>query len=294
MKHYILPEALHGYPGVKTILRHNDSCIMFKRLTDSILEQEKLSVSHCAVFVVRGRVEVKTPEGEHVVCHEQELLFMPRDRYLISDFITGDYSLEVFLLFFDHDVIVKFLNAKQSDIENLSNSRAKGLASICKLKATKKLACYFDALKDIYFDVENDQHILTLKLLEFLHLVNIENQQEIITALSISDKNKRKRNIESIMLDNFDQSLNVEDFANLSGRSVSTFTREFSRKHGKTPKQWLISKRMEKAQALLVDGANVTDCALSVGYSNVSHFIKAYKTVYGETPASTKRMIERK
>lgn len=86
------------------------------------------------------------------------------------------------------------------------------------------------------------------------------------------------------MNQHFDKNLSVVDFANLSGRSVSTFNRDFRRKYELTPKQWLIAKKMQKSDALLKAGASVTDCALSVGYSNVSHFIKAYKQAYGDTP----------
>jgi AraC-like DNA-binding protein len=34
----------------------------------------------------------------------------------------------------------------------------------------------------------------------------------------------------------------------------------------------------------MMAGSNVTNCAIEVGYSNVSNFIKAYKLFYGETP----------
>ena len=120
--------------------------------------------------------------------------------------------------------------------------------------------------------------------MEFLHLVYLNNQDEIINTLNSSENQKKRRNIDSIMMVNYDKNLTVTDFANLSGRSLSTFNRDFKRKHGQTPKQWLIKKKMEKAEKLLLEGINVTNCAIEVGYSNVSHFIKAYKFIYGETP----------
>ena len=88
---------------------------------------------------------------------------------------------------------------------------------------------------------------------------------------------------------NYDKNFTVTDFANLSGRSLSTFNRDFKRKHGQTPKQWLIKKKMEKAKVLLSEGMNVTTCAIEIGYSNVSNFIKAYKLIHGETPNKTMR-----
>jgi hypothetical protein len=85
MTDVILPRALYTNQGVKKILYHNDSCILYKKLTESVLDQENISISHCVVFVAKGKVEVKTSEGEYVASYENEMLFMPRDTYLISD-----------------------------------------------------------------------------------------------------------------------------------------------------------------------------------------------------------------
>ena len=285
MKYNTLPKALYNYQGVKKILYHNDSCILYKRLTENLLDQEKISTSHCVALIVKGKIEVESYEGERVVSQENEMLFMPRDTYLISDFIEDQEGIEVFLIFFDHEIVAKFLGSKIKQHRNPSVTRS----TICKLKTNEKVIQYFDSLKNIYFDLENDKDILELKVLEFLHLVYLNNQSEIIDTLNSSEKQKKKRSIESIMIDNYDKNITVTDFANLSGRSLSTFNRDFKRKHGQTPKQWLIKKKMEKAEKLLSEGVNVTNSAIEVGYNNVSHFIKAYKLIHGETPKAIRK-----
>lgn len=285
MKYDTLPKALYNHHGVKKILYHNDSCILYKKLTESLLDQEKISTSHCVVLVVKGKVEVKTTDGECVTSHENEILFMPRDTYLISDLIKGKDCIEVFLVFFDHELVVKFLGSKNKQ----RRKHPVSTSTICKLKTNKKVMHYFDSLKDIYFDLENNKDILKLKILEFLHLIYLSNQSRLIDTLHSSENQKKKRSIESIMMDNYDKNLTVTDFANLSGRSLSTFNRDFRRKHGQTPKQWLIKKKIEKAEKLLSAGITVTDSALEVGYSNVSNFIKAYKSIHGETPKAMRK-----
>ncbi len=291
MKYDTLPKSLYNHQGVKKILYHNDSCILYKRLTESLLDQEKISSSHCIVLVVKGKVEVTTYEGKCVASHENEMLFMPRDTYLISDFIKNQDGIKAFLVFFDHEIVVKFLGLKNKNHRKSTMSSS----TICKLKTNSKILHYFDSLEAIYFDLENDKNILELKILEFLHLVYLNNQSEIIDTLKSSENQKKRRSIESIMMDNYDKNLTITDFANLSGRSLSTFNRDFKRKYGQTPKQWLIKKKMEKAEKLLSEGVNVTNSAIEVGYSNVSHFIKAYKLIHGETPkAIRKKVFERK
>lgn len=87
------------------------------------------------------------------------------------------------------------------------------------------------------------------------------------------------------MEENFDKPLDIEDYAYLTGRSISTFRRDFKSKYTISPKKWLIEKRLEKA-SLLLKGKNdsVTSIALQVGYENTSHFIKAFQKEFNISP----------
>jgi len=46
-----------------------------------------------------------------------------------------------------------------------------------------------------------------------------------------------------------------------------------------------------KANNLLLNGITVTESAFEVGYKNVSYFIKAYKSIYNQTPKEIQKMI---
>ncbi|MEM1220730.1 MAG: AraC family transcriptional regulator, partial [Bacteroidota bacterium] len=84
---------------------------------------------------------------------------------------------------------------------------------------------------------------------------------------------------------NYDKPFTIEDYAYLSGRSVSTFRREFKAKFGQTPRRWIIARRLQKAQEYLTEKEySVSQAALAVGYEHTSHFIAAYKKHFGYTP----------
>lgn len=285
MKYQTLPKALYTYPGVKKIFHDNQSCILFKKLSHSLLNQEKIATSHCFMYITSGQVEVKTKEGNAITTQAGEVLFMPRDTYLISDFVAENNTLALYLIFIGHDIIDVFLNSARRATQDGSGI----MPSVCKLNASNSIKHYFNGLNAMYSGVENNREILNLKLLEFLHLINIDGHKNIVATLYASEQCKRKRNITSLMLENYKKNLTVTDFANLSGRSLSTFNRDFKRKYGESPKQWLITQKIAAAHTLLESGVNVTNSALEVGYSNVSHFIKAYKNVYGRTPKEIKK-----
>ena len=88
------------------------------------------------------------------------------------------------------------------------------------------------------------------------------------------------------MNENYLKPLSIEDYAYLTGRSVSKFYRDFKSQFKNAPKQWLIDKRLEKAYQLLSikTQSTISGIAAEVGYENIPHFIKQFRKKYGTTP----------
>ncbi|MEL6803791.1 MAG: AraC family transcriptional regulator, partial [Bacteroidota bacterium] len=85
--------------------------------------------------------------------------------------------------------------------------------------------------------------------------------------------------------DQADKALRVEDFAYLTGRSLSTFRRDFKAAFGQAPRQWLRAKRLEHAYNIIAQGdQRVSDLAQAAGYENVSYFIREFRKQYGQSP----------
>ena len=278
MKLYTFPKVLHSIDGVTVLLHDEDNCILHKKLHSDVENADVLIVSHVIVFVVNGRVEISTDDGKHMVATNGEMLFMPRDSYMVSDYVRNGKDLEVFLLFFNHDIALSFLGSKL--IPNESSEM------VCKLEASKNISYFFELLHKMEFSDKNNKELLTLKILEFLHLVVHDNEIKFIETLYSSEKNKQKRDITTLMLEHLDKNLTVSEYASLSGVSLSTFNRKFKEQYHTTPKVWLLEQKMYRAYKFLKEGNSVTQSAFDVGYLNVSNFIKAYKSVYGHTPKS--------
>ncbi len=275
---YTFPKAFYDIDAVTVLLHHENNSILYKRLNADVVNTDVITVSHVIVYVVNGKVEINTDDGKHIVATNGEMVFMPRDSYMVSDYIRNGQDLEVFLLFFDHDIALSFLGSRSI---SMSSSE-----SICKLKTSKNISYFFESLQKMEFVDKNNKELLTLKILEFLHLVFQDNNVKFIETLYTSERDKQKRNITTLMLEHLDKNLTVSDYASLLGMSLSTFNRKFKEKYHTTPKSWLIEQKMHKAHKLLKEGNSVTQSAFDVGYLNVSNFIKAYKSVYGNTPKS--------
>ena len=84
--------------------------------------------------------------------------------------------------------------------------------------------------------------------------------------------------------------LTVADMAGAAGLSAAHFSREFKRAFGESPHQYLLTRRLERAAALLrVTDWSVADVCFAVGAGSVGSFTASFGRVFGRSPAAYRR-----
>jgi AraC-like DNA-binding protein len=79
--------------------------------------------------------------------------------------------------------------------------------------------------------------------------------------------------------------LDVDDLAQAAGLSRAHFSREFRRAFGESPHAYLLTRRMERAAALLRNTDNsVAAICFSVGLQSVGSFTTSFGRTYGVSP----------
>jgi AraC-like DNA-binding protein len=79
--------------------------------------------------------------------------------------------------------------------------------------------------------------------------------------------------------------LDVDDLAGAAGLSRAHFSREFRRVFGESPHAYLLTRRMERAAALLrTTDRSVADICFSVGLQSVGSFTTSFTRTYGVSP----------
>ncbi len=241
-----------------------------------MLDMHKIIVSHSIVYVISGTVKIVTPEYKEFIISEGEMLFMPRNSYMISDFVQEDQAMEVYLFFFDHTIAEKFFHCYETS-HNPKNVEP------LQLQVTNNIFTYLSTLKRVHYKNIADTALLELKLLEFLALIHEENPL-FIDILKSSELINRDTDIKSYMTKHYDKNLTVTEWASLMGKSLSTFNRHFKQKYHESPKQWILQRNMQLAFAMLQEGHSISEIAQEFNYANLSNFIKAYKSVHKLTP----------
>src|SRR5256712_12985365 len=81
--------------------------------------------------------------------------------------------------------------------------------------------------------------------------------------------------------------LGVEELARAAGLSRAHFTREFRRAWGESPHAYLLTRRLERAAALLrTTDRSVADICFSVGLRSVGSFTTSFTRSYGMPPTA--------
>jgi AraC-like DNA-binding protein len=81
--------------------------------------------------------------------------------------------------------------------------------------------------------------------------------------------------------------LSVSDLAAEAGLSRAYFSREFKRTFGESPHQYLLTRRLERAAALLrTTDWPIADICFAVGANSLGSFTTSFSRIFGRTPLS--------
>ncbi len=277
----ILPQALFAMKDVTVLKHHCNSVIFRKCLQQDLVNIEFYINVPCLLFIESGYEAITGNNNDTIELHPGSAIFLPQGLNLHSDFVKKTESLKAYLVFFDEPVITEYLKNIKGGIQNIVDKQA------CLLK--DKEGDFIQYFKSFNRDI-NDFGYFNVKLQELLHLIAWKDKQNIFHNLLLTmNQASPKRNIARLLEKHDLLHLSVSDLAHISGRSLSSFNRDFKAIYNLPPKKWLQEKRLFRAKTLFENNDySVTEVATELGYENVSNFIKAFKTKYGHTPKQLK------
>lgn len=276
----IVPQFFFQEDRIRKIMVDGLSGVVVKRVEEADHNNDRYLASHALTLVLKGSLQVEQVDGDLTIVPAGRMIFLPRGLYMISDIIPKGGSFEAAVFFFEQSLVDQFVSSL------VPGKQAGGNETPIIFDYDQKLRLFTENLLALYGEGHPAQKELTRpKLMELLHLLSQTQQGPAFQQLLHSLQFRVKRSLREFMQLNFHKPLSVADYAYLSGRSLSTFHRDFKRQFGLAPKKWLIEQRLERARQLLQDrNGTVQEVALFSGYDNPAHFIKAFKKRWGITP----------
>ncbi len=146
------------------------------------------------------------------------------------------------------------------------------------------LLAYFSGREFIKMEPE----VVEMKTKEALYAI-LQSKPELVSVFYEYSMPERA-DLEAFMQHNFTYNLPLEKLAKMSGRSLSTFNREFRKIFNDSPHKWMMKERLKLARQLLVQtDRSPSDIYLDVGFEDLAHFSRSFKSLFGKSPSEFKR-----
>lgn len=140
------------------------------------------------------------------------------------------------------------------------------------------LAPYFNEPK------KTNPGLLRLKVMELLYDVSECSRNIFHQMLQL--RQPVRVDVHRVVEEHYTSPATLEDLAYLSGRSLSSFKRDFMAIYHETPARWIREHRLDKAKEMLSSTAmSVTDICYSLGFENPTHFSRIFKDRFGVAPS---------
>ncbi len=114
----------------------------------------------------------------------------------------------------------------------------------------------------------------------------------ILKQRTDSKPNCRLIKVLNFIENNLNSELTLEEIAKTVGFSVSSLQRHFKTTYGSTVVEYIRKRKLELAKdAMIYEGASVTQACFIAGYSNPSSFATAFKRAFGQCPKTYSQAV---
>ena len=234
---------------------------------------------HVLIWFISGETKIIKAEGSY--------LFYPGDIFLIPRNQIATVVLDPKDGMPHRSVAMHLSTERLKEFYAKLEVKAKGISDkkILRFNNHPLLQSCLDSLIP-YFEVEGafPEEIASLKITEAISILRVIDKG--IDGLLANFEEPGKIDLASYMEKNYMFNMPMEKFAYLTGRSLTTFKRDFNKAFGTTPQKWLTEKRLELAYYQFVEKRKKpVDVYFEVGFENLSHFSHAFKKQYGYSPS---------
>lgn len=270
----------------KEYVKFNYSDIVFSYYFSDECMCTKMVREHFLCYVYSG--EYILEEGKErwrTIIRPGESVFVRRDNQVnMYKQPKGDEPFMGIFMMFKRPTL-HYLYRKLENKE-FSKEEVKHKKSVIKLPQSPDISSLFQSMTP-YFNssIKPSDEIMTLKLMEGIYaLLNIDKR--FYPAL-FDFTEPWKIDIMDYLNKNYMYDLSIDDIATFTGRSLSTFKRDFKKISNLSPEKWLTRRRLQAAyEKLQRRDTTVSEVYLEVGFKNLSHFSTAFKKEFGTSPST--------
>ena len=282
MKKYIkVPTALVSDPACQSSLILDgcsviESCVHTLNGTGTMFLEE-----HLLFFVLEGKFVMHHGKQTYTVDKNEMILLKKATsvKYEKTGDPDNDNISECVMFCLKDDLIKEFLAMSNVKIPRSEDEIKTSVYPMneCLISFARSLDPYFKSPATV------DSGLLRLKIMELLYDVSLCNKNMFIQMLQF--RQPARMDIMKVVEQYYATPVSLPELAYLSGRSLSSFKRDFQSAYNMPPARWIKEKRLERAKEMLQSTTiPVNEIGYSMGFENISHFSRIFKEHYGQSP----------
>ena len=252
--------------------------ILLSCIEESYFEDETILEYHSFARIISGEMKVLQGNKTYTFGPGDSLIFPNNQLSRLSKNPKDGLP---------YRALVIFLTPKRLREFYLKNRIEITMSQTYNIKTLEKhplLESFFASLIP-YFDLESElpEKIISVKIEEAITILRTidKNIDSLLANFSKTDK----IDLAGFMEKNYMFNRTIEEFGHLTGRSLTTFKRDFKKAFNSTPQKWITKKRLELAHYQLTKkGQKPKEVYLETGFENLSHFSFAFKKHFGYAP----------
>lgn len=266
------------------LVKADDLSYVEYRQYDERGKNELFITSYMFVYIINGKKIIHT-DAKSIEVGKGNAFFAKKGAYIVSERVSSETGVfESLIFFFEDRFLLNFIkeHVRKKDVGTQTVSQS----GIFPVRMSPFLKLNIESvLPHFAKTTPNAKNLLNLKFQEvLLNLLDSDVNNEF-HAFMQSIGQEKKKDLADIVESNLTKQLNIEELAKLSGRSLTSFKREFTQTFGMPPRIWINRRRVERAYTILsTSDRSVTDVCFEIGFSNLSYFIQLFKNCYGITP----------
>jgi AraC-like DNA-binding protein len=240
------------------------------------------------VHVLTGQEMLRTASGTWQL-GPGDTVFVKKGACFLRQTVVGELCLYMF--FIPDDFVRASIREVARELPVLSPAESRDM--VIRVNEDTGVKAFLQAMT-VFFNANDTppKLLLKLKLKELIASILVSSTNQALSAYLRMLAASEAPSIPAIMEANCCHNLSLQAFATLCHRSVSTFKRGFRRHYGTSPGKWLLERRLEcAARLLMTTSISVTEIVFECGFEQPSHFTRAFKAKYVQTPSEYREAI---
>ncbi len=247
---------------------------------DKFFKSEVVFDQHMLIWFISGETKIVQAEASHTF-KTGDIFLIPRNKpATIINYPKDGLPHKTVVMLLTAEILRDFydridLKTKSTPIPGIRSFSNHPLLESC----LASLIPYFEVKEPF------PQNLALLKITEAISILRTIDPD--IDSVLTNFEDPYKVELVSFMERNYMFNMPLDKFGYLTGRSLTTFKRDFKKAFNTTPQKWLTQKRLELAHYQLAEKKRKpVDVCYETGFENLSHFSFAFKKQFGYAPTS--------